>query len=234
MADKSPSKASPKRRRMNTPRTATLRGSPQGHQPPPTRPRRGLRQPSPLKASIKQAVTQDEKIGKRRHSKAYLMLDGSVENMSASGEVRAIAGKFKGLKTFLTLVTDACKEHRRCEDFTVEYLCNFLKKCTELSELFLPHIVDRIMWENVLEGEDEIEEALKKKLWEREGCKFCFVQYMLSCKSLYLWLLSLKYLDRDRDYKRSLECLRSMKGDVVAVDKWVRQVIGGAVGKENI
>lgn len=216
---------------MNTPRTATLRGSPQNNLPPPTRPRRGLRQPSPLKASIKQ---EEEKIRKRRHSKAYLMLDESVEGMSGSPEVREIAGKCKVLKTSLTLVTDACKEHKRCEDFTVEYLCNFLKKCTELSELFLPHIVDRIMWEDVLEGEDEIEEALKKKLWERERCKFCFVQYMLSCKSLYLWLLSLRYLDRGRDYERSLECLRSMKGDVVAVDKWVRQVIGGAVGKENI
>jgi hypothetical protein len=221
---------------MNSPRTATLHGSPQSNQPPPTRPRRGLRQPPPLKASIKQAVTEEEKIGKRRHSKAYLMLDGSVENMSASGEVRAIAGKCKVLKTSLTLVTDACKEHRRCEDFTVEYLCKFLRKCKELSAVFLPHIKDSIRWEEVLEGEYLMDEALEKKLWEveNEGCKFCFVEYMLSYKSRYLWLLVLRHLGMEKEYNRSMACLKSMKENVGYIGRWVDEVMISVSGKENV
>jgi hypothetical protein len=164
------------------------------------------------------------------------MVDGSVENMSASGEVRAIAGKCKVLKTSLTLVTDACKEHRRCEDFTVEYLCNFLRKCTELSALFLPHIKDSIRWEEILEGEDLIEEALEKKWWEEEGCKFCFVEYMLCYKSLYiyLWLLALRHLGMEKEYRRSMACMKSMTLDVNYLQRWVDKIMTSAAGKENV
>ena len=183
--------------------------------------------------SIK-TVTEEDKIGKRRHSKAYLMLDGSIENASEHGQVSATPGRCKDLNTSLSLVMDACKEHHRCQDFSIDYLCEFLRKCPELSALLLPHIKDSIRWEEILEGEYLIEEALEKKLWEEEGCKFCFVEYMLGYKSRYLWFLALRHLGMEKEYRRSMACLKSMKVDVNFIVRWVDEIMTSVARKENV
>ena len=73
------------------------------------------------------------------------------------------------------------------------------------------------------------------KWWEEgDGCKFCFVEYMLDFKSRYLWLLVLKYQQRKRKFRRSMAYLKSLKYNVARLEELVGEIVSSVSGKENI
>jgi len=215
---KSPVKVFPQRRPLRVV-TRTNQDSPSQSTSTSQKPSRLPKRTSKLKQST------------RRHSKALLIAGGLADKSVIQNFAMSRIGIRKEWKNCLMLVENACSEHESCEDFSLASLEAIMNKCNELSYKFWPHIKDRVLFERYLEGEDLLADAVQNKSWEEMKCKFCFFEYLLSCKSMYVWLVVLKYLGMTKEYQRSVDCLHVMNEDVAKLDIWVGQVLKSESGK---